>query len=755
MTADALTPAGPDEVKRVELLLHQLEALPTLPSIAVRLLDDAAHDPTDDGLILRRLCWDPAIGSRLLRLCRSDSRGRTDRIVTVEQAIEHLGATAVRGTLLATPMLDLHDARQEPPKGSDSRTFSPESLWQHSVAVAIICRSLAGLESLRGIVCPEEAFTAGLLHDLGTLALYAILPRSFDRACALAQAGTVTLDRACQAIIGLGGHGAGRRLAEHWRLPHMLGDVLWLHGQPAASLPDLPHRPLIELVSLADAVARARYIAPAGHLPRGEDIAEMARALRLAPAQVEEVAGQVHDEVSRRAEDLGMLDPVDPGLMLRTLSRANQTLGRMCVASQGAERKLANQRRTLDAIISFHDAAAPGGSFVSVFGKVVRSAQRILGGRFFAMVYQARAGELWHFMQFAGDGRLLRSEVMEPPGGSTAVPDLADQVQISMQALSLLPWLTDYLGDARDLRSVRLLPLRCGWGVNAILIHDCPVDGVADRHQLESLSRTWAGAIAAATHHAGAKKLGEKLAESNRALLETRDELTRREKLASLGEIAAGAAHEMNNPLTVISGRAQLLTTRLDPSPEREMAGQIVDHSHRLSDMISTLRSFAEPVEPDRQTIELSDLLDSEAQALYRDREEPPDVKLSLPRHLPQVRVDPELIGVAVRELLRNAAESEGSRVIEVRVQIDPLDDRLLIQIVDDGMGLTKHALAHAFDPFFSAKSAGRQPGLGLARARRLVEAHGGQITLENSPPRGAMATIRLPDWREARGQVA
>ena len=114
------------------------------------------------------------------------------------------------------------------------------------------------------------------------------------------------------------------------------------------------------------------------------------------------------------------------------------------------------------------------------------------------------------------------------------------------------------------------------------------------------------------------------------------------------------------------------------------------------------------------------------------------------------VHVDPEQFSRALLELIRNAIESEGCAQIEVRVQITPADGRLNLYVTDDGSGLTPHMLAHAFDPFFSAKPAGRQPGLGLAQARRLVEAHGGSLTLENGRKGGALATIRLTDWREA-----
>ena len=744
MTFD-LSPVEPEQARRVELLLHQLECLPTPGPIAARLLELASAEGSRDDEIATLVRADPALSSRLLRMCRCESRARpTEQIATVEEAVRHLGSRAVRGAVLSIQVMQ----SDELDESTSGRVFCRRAFWQHSLAVAMMCEALAVTEPLHGHVDPKQAFVAGLLHDLGMLGLHVLLPERFDQVCRFAETSGISLDRSSRRIIGMTAHAAGRRLAEHWRLPHMVGDVLWLHGQPSASLPDLPHRHVIELVTLADAIARARYRTPAGHLPRGEDLAELARPLGLLPEHLEEVASRVPEEVNAIASRLDVGTPIGRDTMLSALSDANETLGRMYADAQRVARRAGDQGLTLQAVIRFHDAAAPGGSFVSVFGKVVRSAHHIFGGGFFAMLYQGRVDEPWNFMQFAGDGRLLRSEVIQPPSGSTAVADLADHTQVSMQALAMLPWLSDYVGDARDVREVRLLPLRCGWGVNAILVHDCPVDGVRDRVQLEALSRTWAAAIAAASHHAGAKSLGEQLAEANRALLETRDELTRREKLASLGEIAAGAAHEMNNPLTVISGRAQLLSSRLDEPDLSEMARQIVDQSHRLSGMISTLRSFAEPVAPNFQPVHLPDLLDEQVGRLYREQGEAVQVKVVADQELPVISADADQLGAAIRELLCNAMESEGSSEVEVRVQIDPLDDRLQLQIMDDGMGLTKHALAHAFDPFFSAKSAGRQPGLGLAHARRVIEAHGGQITLENLPTRGAVATVWLADWR-------
>ena len=107
-----------------------------------------------------------------------------------------------------------------------------------------------------------------------------------------------------------------------------------------------------------------------------------------------------------------------------------------------------------------------------------------------------------------------------------------------------------------------------------------------------------------------------------------------------------------------------------------------------------------------------------------------------------QHMIDEPEVGTLV--IASAGAGNQVDQVIELRAHIDRLDDRLIIQVVDRGPGLSEHALAHAFDPFFSEKLAGRQPGLGLTKARRFVEAHQGKLTLENGASGGAVATIRL-----------
>jgi signal transduction histidine kinase len=343
-----------------------------------------------------------------------------------------------------------------------------------------------------------------------------------------------------------------------------------------------------------------------------------------------------------------------------------------------------------------------------------------------------------------------------PPVEAVPFPLLVADAPPGAAADALMPWLGEHLEEGTDLAELRLFALAVGEGDGAILLLKAPVDDRIGSEELAPLRHCWRAALAAGIEQDRSAHLAEQLAEANRTVLDMQETLSQSRTLATLGEVAAGAAHEMNNPLTVISGRSQLLANRVDDPELRAMALDVAGQSHRLSDMITALRAFAEPVVPEIRPVDLPELILRAVQQTETQNRRQPQVDTVFTNPLPPVCVDGDLMGAAVSELVRNAMEAKGSNHIELRVQTDPLDDRLRIEVRDDGSGLTEHTLRHAFDPFFSDKPAGRQPGLGLARARRYVEAHGGQITLANSPAGGALATIWLSRWSgEDQGQAA
>lgn len=260
-------------------------------------------------------------------------------------------------------------------------------------------------------------------------------------------------------------------------------------------------------------------------------------------------------------------------------------------------------------------------------------------------------------------------------------------------------------------------------------------------------------------------RLNQELGETNRALEEAQRQLAETRAMARLGEMTAGAAHELNNPLTVISGRAQALASRLREESDRNAARVIVDAANRLSDLIARLHRIANPPEPDFRPIDAAALLEDvikRARARCAGRGEGTQapgllgVKLTIAEGLDALRVDAGLMAEGLTEVVVNALESGPRSPVEVRVQEDSAEPtRLLIHVVDDGSGMSDHALEHATDPFFSEKPAGRQPGLGLALAHRVARLHGGDVLLASRPGRGTTVTVALPEYRWSSAPVA
>ncbi len=249
--------------------------------------------------------------------------------------------------------------------------------------------------------------------------------------------------------------------------------------------------------------------------------------------------------------------------------------------------------------------------------------------------------------------------------------------------------------------------------------------------------------------------LTEALTASNHELGALQQQMVRARSLAHLGEMAAGAAHEMNNPLAVVCGRAQLLAGKLSDPAAKQDAQLIAQRGQRLSQIITDMMEFAKPEKPHLQPIALSALAEQAiADAVIRcgGAEHTPSVTLTAGRDIPAAMLDATQIRKAVVEVLVNALQAAqagqnaaGAQAVRVLVQHDPLDEQIIIQVIDRGPGMTEATARQAFAPFFSSKPAGRQRGMGLSKALRWVELHGGTIRLDSMPNGGTTAVIILP----------
>jgi signal transduction histidine kinase len=270
----------------------------------------------------------------------------------------------------------------------------------------------------------------------------------------------------------------------------------------------------------------------------------------------------------------------------------------------------------------------------------------------------------------------------------------------------------------------------------------------SDREELEALSNVLGLALANAQARAAAMQFSEDLSEVNRRIQQMQSELLRTRSLGMIAEMAAGAAHELNNPLAVISGRAQLLAGEAANESMKKALLVISEHATRCSGIVSELMEFARPAEPAVREVNAADLFREVVDRWRQERQlDEARVQLLPSKLTPPVWVDPDQVGVVLSELLANALEStEGiSAPIAVNCLAQLSDDELVATVSDRGPGMEPVVLQRAFDPFYSHRPAGRGRGLGLPRAHRLMEANRGRLWLESTPGQGTTAYVALP----------
>lgn len=224
------------------------------------------------------------------------------------------------------------------------------------------------------------------------------------------------------------------------------------------------------------------------------------------------------------------------------------------------------------------------------------------------------------------------------------------------------------------------------------------------------------------------------------------------EKLEAMAEFAAGAGHEINNPLTVIGGRAQLLLRDEQDVERRRDLALIGAQVKRAHEMIADMRLFARPPRPERQTVELVALAD---RVLAELAEEATQRAVTLARSGEEaplsILADPVQISVALRALCTNALEAIGQGgAVDVRLQRS--GQEAVIRVSDNGPGIPPEHRRHLFDPFYSARQAGRGLGLGLSKCWRIVTLHGGSVKVESEPGQGTVFVIRLPQDGQGEG---
>jgi signal transduction histidine kinase/ActR/RegA family two-component response regulator len=317
---------------------------------------------------------------------------------------------------------------------------------------------------------------------------------------------------------------------------------------------------------------------------------------------------------------------------------------------------------------------------------------------------------------------------------------------------------------ATDIRSWLGVPLLVGDRLIGML--------ALDKHQADFYTETHARAARAYAAQAAVAienaRLYKDLQDQMRALELAQARLVQSEKLAAIGELVAGVAHELNNPLTLIIGFAELLRRSPVSDETRQDLEKIVAQSRRAAGIVRSLLDFARQRPSERKLVQANDMMNSTLDLLaYELRTHNIERTVRLAPDLPLTLADPYQLQQVFVNLVNNArqamSETHGGGHLTITSELGPStfvnggrDDAPVIRITiqDDGPGIPPDLLPRIFDPFFTTKSPGEGTGLGLSVCHGIIGDHGGHIWAENRP-QGATFFVELPVVQPAAPSAA
>lgn len=242
---------------------------------------------------------------------------------------------------------------------------------------------------------------------------------------------------------------------------------------------------------------------------------------------------------------------------------------------------------------------------------------------------------------------------------------------------------------------------------------------------------------------------GEDIIENRaRERLKLEEQLARAKHLSNLGEMTASISHEIRNPLGIIKSSAELLRKKIQQiDPSNPLPGIIVEEASRLNDIITDFLNFARPQRLDPRPGRLEPVIEKTLQHLEQEcRERRIVIRKQLDPYQGEIVIDNDMLHQALLNLLLNAMQAIGENG-HIDITLTALNAHVALTLQDSGPGIPAEILDKIWDPFFTAKEKGT--GLGLGIVKQIIEAHQGEITIDNTATGGAVVEIRLPLYRE------
>jgi signal transduction histidine kinase/HD-like signal output (HDOD) protein len=754
--------------RRVELAVGQCESISILPAVAARFLTQLGRMEFTPASLAELVESDPAITALVLRLCHNKGIIIKQCDTWLLQVMENISLREIRDAVLSAKICGgLSDSAE-----TDFR----KELSRHSLASACCAKLLT--KFISPPIDGDTAYLAALLHDIGKFMLDEVMPKSFDTLLEQARADKTSFYKVEQANLGLDHTILAKRFAQNLRLPSDIILGLWLHHSHTGAISQMPQARIAAVVELADIIVRRAGIGESGSYDEQITPETIAGTLGLTAEHIKQVEQQLPDMVGSKSEAAG-LNILKPGWAYCDALRA--TVGQLACDSS----KLFEESARLQSSASYFD-------FIKeLIPKINSSMPAIELAKNYALVWQNffHTGPVCVYLTDQLEENIVEGTVaenqtsaktimLELPAGADLIPQPMQEKFAVLDADETIDWLFEQCDVKFDLTRTKIAPLQAAGRTVGVIIFELRHPVGSDIAERFRPAAEFGGTVldmleTIGSHQWYAERFAQAFSQTPDTRHQTEDETQKaedgRQKTENRGpdfaiatpgrqgtedgsdalaEMAAGAAHELNNPLSVISGRAQLLAKSENDPDRKRILEQIQQNAGELSGIIDDLMSYANPEQPRPTETAIGQII-NDAVDLTKQRKQMNqlDIKIDIAPDTPVVFVDSAQISCAISNIICNGLEAyaSGAGAIAIEVTANKVNRTVSMQVIDSGRGMDGQTLARATHPFFSARPAGRKRGMGLAHAQRLIEINHGTLSLASQPDKGTTVTVTLP----------
>lgn len=701
--------------------LSNLKNLPSLPHVLLKLLK-ACDDENCNLLEVARIVGsDPALSSKVLKLVNSVFYGISRRIESIEQAVFFAGIQAVKNLAICSSVLEMFT-------DVNSKHFNLDRFWWHSLKCAFIARQIS---EKRRYPHPEEAFMAGLLHDIGKLVLWVNFPDAYDQ---LLEKCAYQPERMLKEEAQLGATHAevGAWLLSRWNFSSLLSDSVRYHHAP-------PNR-IVEALPLVQTVYAANLLSRPGDSRPVQPNAAIDGIFHFKKSETAEIISQADEKAADLAHMLEIaitpdLDTAPPEKDPRVTQSLHSELRNLSLLIGTMENLL--QADTQNDIL-----------------KAIAEGLNVLF-------------DIHHYLFYLWDAEKALLRAFQPDVEGNYVESAAMAVPLKAKdCLLVRAFETKAPADGFsrcDDRELTLIDeqLVRYWGKDGLYCFPFSfrneVVGVLavglDRLERKSLIKS--GKMLRVFLHKGA------LALHLMNLRESRLKTIRSERHVASSDLARKIIHEINNPLGIVRNYLRILEIKTEAPDEIDEDIRIItEEIDRIARLLKQLSEFSAKKDDVREDVDVNSILSDIVRLMRGALAEKSniDFQADLASNLPKVFANRNGLKQVFINLLKNAVEAlagEGRLLVKTQYfRISPTalsgtdgglpQGYVVVTIQDDGPGISDELKEKIFDPYVSSKG-GSHSGLGLSIAYHLIQSFNGAMTCESEPGKGTLFRIDLP----------